>query len=115
MNYPYYKPQSNIDWIMVQSIDQVENVAVQPSQRAWIMVQNEPVFALRTADMMGLCATEYYSFEKYEPHKVGTLRYATIEQFEQLKEELNESIARLTNSTTEPAKSAKRKTDGADA
>lgn len=103
---------ANIDWIIVQSVEQVENVAVQPGQKAWIMVQNEPIFALRTADMMGLCNTEYYRFEKYEPiPKAQAQQYVTIEQFENLKESINESLAKLANTATEPIKNVKRKTD----
>lgn len=60
-------PQNGPGWIMAQSVKQVEQVSVQPGQKAWIMVQNEPVFALRTADNMGLITTDYYKFEKYDP------------------------------------------------
>ena len=117
MNYPNYSfKQSNMDWIIVQNIDQITNVAVQPNQKAWIMVQNEPIFALRTADMMGLCTTEFYKFEKYEPQVPAPApQYVTIEQFESLKEALNESIAKLEIHTTEQSKPSKRKTDDADA
>lgn len=59
------RPQSNIDWIMVQNTNQVEQIAVQPGQKSWVMVQNEPIFALRAADNMGLITTDYYKFEKY--------------------------------------------------
>lgn len=42
--------QSGPDWIQVQNIKQVDQVSVQPGGKSWIMVQNEPVFALRVAD-----------------------------------------------------------------
>lgn len=91
----YTTSQSSLDWIMVQNVDQVESVAVQPNAKAWIMVQNEPVFALRTSDSMGLTKTEYYKFEKYEPHPAP--EYVTMEQLRQvlaeLKEDNNESIS----------------------
>ena len=39
------------------------------SNLEWIMVQNEPIFALRSANNMGLVSTETYKFEKYEEEK----------------------------------------------
>lgn len=64
---PSQAAQGGPDWIMAPSIKQVEQVSVQPGQKAWIMVQNAPVFALRTADNMGLVTTDYYRFEKFNP------------------------------------------------
>lgn len=94
-NMPQRASQSNFDWIMVQNINQVENVAVSPNMKAWIMVQNEPVFALRTADAMGLVDTQYYHFEKYEPN-AQTTSFVTADQLQEainnLRGELHESI-----------------------
>ena len=69
-SYPYQAPgqRQNMEWIMAPTIQQVEQVMVQPGQKAWIMVQNEPIFALRTADNMGLIQTDYYKFEKFTPN-----------------------------------------------
>lgn len=64
---PPQAQQNGPDWIMAPSIKQVEQVSVQPGQKAWIMVQNAPVFSLRTADNMGLVTTDYYRFEKFNP------------------------------------------------
>lgn len=73
-----------LDWIMVQSVKQVEQVSVQPGQKAWIMVQNAPIFALRTADNMGLITTDYYKFEKINPDidQAAAPNYVTPEQLE---------------------------------
>lgn len=85
--------KSSLDWIMVQSVDQVEYVAVQPMCKAWIMVQNEPIFALRQADSMGLTTTEFYRFEKYEPNPAP--EYVTkaelLAMIEEMKGEKDES------------------------
>ena len=70
---------------MAQTIKQVEQVSVQPGQKAWIMVQNAPIFALRTADNMGLVTTDYYRFEKYNPEleqATPTANFVTAEQLE---------------------------------
>lgn len=79
-------PQNGPGWIMAQTVKQVEQVSVQPGQKAWIMVQNEPVFALRTADNMGLITTDYYRFEKFDPSAAPaepTPTYVTVEQMEE--------------------------------
>lgn len=65
--YTQQNPGSNLDWITVNTVKQVDQVTVQPGAKAWVMVQNEPVFALRVADQMGLITTSYYRFEKYNP------------------------------------------------
>lgn len=86
MNMPQQQPaQNSPDWIMAQTIKQVEQVSVQPGQKAWIMVQNAPIFALRTADNMGLVTTDYYRFEKYNPEleqSTPTANFVTAEQLE---------------------------------
>ena len=102
-NYPYYpmqygmpqepqKPaQSGPDWIQVSSVQQVEQVPVQPDAKAWVMVQNEPVFALRSADQVGLITTSYYRFEKYNPtESKPTPEYVTRAEFEQFVASLKE-------------------------
>lgn len=79
-------PQNGPGWIMAQTVKQVEQVSVQPGQKAWIMVQNEPVFALRTADNMGLITTDYYHFEKFDPSAAPVEpapAYVTVEQLEE--------------------------------
>jgi hypothetical protein len=79
-------PQSGPDWIMAPSIKQVEQVSVQPGQKAWIMIQNDAVFALRTADNMGLVTTDYYRFEKFDPEAAApmaaTPEYVTRKEFD---------------------------------
>ena len=65
-------------------------MSVQPGQKAWIMVQNAPVFALRTADNMGLVTTDYYKFEKFTPGETDepTNDFVTRKEF-------NEFVASL--------------------
>lgn len=104
-----FNPYSNMDWIIVQGLDQVETIAVQPNQKAWIMVQNEPIFALRTADGMGLVKTELYKFEKYEPPKP---QYVTADELKAILQEFKEGLTYEPASTaTEQPKQHKPKTD----
>lgn len=89
MGYSYPQPQStqqttlasNMDWIRVNVLGDVQNVTVQPGQKAWIMLANDPVFALKTADNMGITTTEFYRFERYNPESPKS-EYVTREEFE---------------------------------
>lgn len=82
--------QSGPDWIQVQSIKQVDQVSVQPGGKAWIMVQNEPIFALRVADQMGLATTTYYKFERYDPESAPAEKpeFVTRREFEEFVKSL---------------------------
>ena len=85
--------QGGPDWIQVPELKQVEQVQVQPGGKSWVMVQNEPVFALRVADQMGLVTTSYYRFAKIEPTAmtVGATPqdFVTRSEFEQLVQSLS--------------------------
>lgn len=92
-NYPApqntQQNQSGMEIIPVQTIQQVEQVQIAPGQRKLIMVQNEPVVAVRVADNMGLASTEYYRLMKFDPfaNKTDTAeadsnKYVTEEQLE---------------------------------
>lgn len=105
MTQPMQMPkpaQSGPDWIQAPTIKHVEQVQVAPGGKAWVMVQNEPVFALRMADQMGLVTTDYYRFEKIDPTvEVGTTKYVTREEFEQFVSSL--STPRRSTKKEEPA------------
>lgn len=87
--------QQSFDWIPVPNVKAVENVNVQPGGKAWVMVQNEPIFALRTADQMGLVTTSYYRFEKIDPAALNTAapapEYVTHAEFDQFVQSLSTS------------------------
>lgn len=96
---PYQIRQQAPDWVYVPTVADVQNVGVQPGNRAWIMVQNECVFAIRSADGMGIMTTDFYRFEKYDPRvKPQTEQYVTYADLERLmaqfKKEapINESV-----------------------
>ena len=55
------------------------------------MVQNEPIFALRTADNMGLVTTDYYRFEKVDPGAAAPAAdYVTRAEFEKFVASLSD-------------------------
>lgn len=80
-------PQTNLDWIRVNGVNDVQNVTVQPGQKAWIMLANEPVFALKSADNMGITTTDFYRFERYNPEQPKP-EYVTRDEFNAFIEQL---------------------------
>ena len=91
MNIPQNTPPNGMEVVPVPTIQQVEQVGLQPGQRKLIMVQNEPVVASRSADNMGLITTEYYRLEKFVPGAVSAPQaadYVTRQEFNAFMESL---------------------------
>lgn len=86
--------QNGPDWVQVPNVKQVEQISVTPGGKAWIMVQNEPVFALRTADQMGLVSTTYYKFQKYEPGEQSE-DYITRNEFDKFAKNVQSVLQNL--------------------
>lgn len=90
---------SGLDIVTVQTIQQVEQVQVNPSQRRLVMVQNEPVVAMRIADNMGIATTEYYRLEKFNPtdtiQRTAGNDYITKEQLEARLSEMFEQLTSM--------------------
>lgn len=88
--------QSGPDWVRVANVQQIEQVAVLPGQKSWIMVQSEPVFAVRVADEVGLIHTEYYRFESFNPAAARNDAPAvTAESFDMLVQRVARMEARF--------------------
>ena len=99
---------NGLDIVTVQNVQQVEQVQINPGQRRLVMVQNEPVVAMRTADNMGLASTEYYQLVKFDPtartnvQNVDCNKYITEEQLEARLRELMETINKKGAGKNEP-------------
>lgn len=76
---PQPRQQSNVDWIRVPNIQDIDQVTVQAGQTAWIMAQNANVFAVRIADQMGIVTTRYFRFDAWDPAAAESQRQASIE------------------------------------
>ena len=59
-------------WTMVPCLADVDKVSVQPGETKWIMVQSDPIFAVKTANAMGYAPAEYYRFEQIDPAVLAT-------------------------------------------
>ena len=75
-----YRQQTNIDWIRVPNIGDIDQVTVQPGQTAWVMAQNTNVFAVRSADQMGITSTRYFQFAEFDPRAADQQKQTNIEQ-----------------------------------
>lgn len=77
---PYRQQQTNMDWIRVPNIGDIDQVTVQPGQTAWVMAQNTNVFAVRSADQMGIINTRYFQFAEFDPRAADQQKQTNIEQ-----------------------------------
>lgn len=76
-----YRPQqTNMDWIRVPNIGDIDQVTVQPGQTAWVMAQNTNVFAVRSADQMGIINTRYFQFMEFDPRAADQQKQISLEQ-----------------------------------
>lgn len=71
--------QTNMDWIRVPNLGDIDQVTVQPGQTAWVMAQNTNVFAVRSADQMGIINTRYFQFSEFDPRQSDQQKQADIE------------------------------------
>ncbi len=94
----YMQPQAanpSMEVVPVQTIQQVEQVGLQPGQRKMVMVQNDAVVALRVADQVsGLVDTKYYHLVEFDPRMMQTApaNYVTTEQLEERLSALVDSL-----------------------
>lgn len=82
--------------LQVSTIKQVEQAPVQPGGKALVLVANEPVIAMRSADNMGLTTTDYYHIEKFDPDAASvpsTAEFVTRAEFQQFVNSLRSSGA----------------------
>ena len=83
--------KDNVNWIQVNSLDEVKNIQVMAGQTAWLMDTNNPVFYVKEADNMGICRTKAYKFEEIdiEPKPQET-NYVTKDELAELKKYIQE-------------------------
>lgn len=81
--------------LQVSTIKQVEQAQVQPGGKALVLVANEPVIAMRTADNMGLTTTDYYHIERFDPDAAPVAPagdYVTRAEFQQTLSQLMQKM-----------------------
>ena len=103
--------QASMDWIRVPNVADVDQVSVMPGQTAWVMTQNANVFAVRSADQMGITNTRYFQFSEFDPRQADQQHRASIEE----RLSRLEAMVNGTQSTTgrfESAAGAVKQSDG---
>lgn len=99
--YPQFtqvQPSQEFDWIRVNTLEDVKNVSVAPGKKAWIMLQNDPVFVVKSANDMGLATTQAFKFEPYNPQQepaAPTAEYAPLSAVQQLQARIDELTTEL--------------------
>lgn len=89
---PYRQQQANMDWIRVPNLQDIDQVTVQPGQTAWVMAQNTNVFAVRSADQMGIISTRYFQFSEFDPRGADQQKQA---EWELKQSNFEQRLARL--------------------
>lgn len=79
------------DWVQVSTIQNINQIGVEPGGKRWVMVQEQPVFAFLSADEMGLISKRYFKFFEFDPEKEAAetesaVGYATKEEVQELRE-----------------------------
>lgn len=88
--------------LQVATVKQVEQAPVQPGGKALVLVANEPVIAMRTADSMGLTTTDYYHIERFDPDAASTAPtgdYVTRAEFQQALASIAQQMQKTTPDT----------------
>lgn len=88
----YRQQQTNMDWIRVPNLQDIDQVTVQPGQTAWVMTQNTNVFAVRSADQMGITNTRYFQFSEFDPRGADQQKQA---EWELKQSNFEQRLARL--------------------
>ena len=81
--------------MQVSTVKQVEQVTVQPGSKVLVLVANDPVIAMRSADGMGLTTTDYYRIERFDPDAAAatpsTSEFVTRAEFQSFVNSLRAS------------------------
>lgn len=88
----------DFDWIRVNTMEDVKNVTVAPGKKAWIMLQNDPVFVVKSANDMGLATTQAFKFEPYNPQQAAAApaaEYAPMSAVQNLQQRIDDLTTEL--------------------
>lgn len=91
--------QSNLNWIDVNNINEINNITVQPNTTAWIKFLNDPIIATKTSDSMGICTTKFFKIEEIQmdtQQAKNTDEFVTKKDFEKFLSDFNAKFDSLT-------------------
>jgi hypothetical protein len=83
--------QSNINWIPVNGIQGVKDYMVQTNEKAWFMDNNEPIFYVKSGDVLGKPNIQAFKFEEISLADTEP-KYITLADLEEFKKSLISEI-----------------------
>lgn len=95
--------------LQVSTVKQVEQAPVQPNGKALVLVANEPVIAMRTADSMGLTTTDYYHIERFDPDAAAATPAGNFVTHEELRQAMAAIMQQIQPAAPAAAKEAAKK------
>lgn len=98
-SYQQNTQNSNLNWIDVSNINEINNITVQPNTTAWIKFINDPIIATKTSDSMGICTTKYFKIEEIQmdtQQSKNTDEFVTKKDFEKFLNDFNAKFDSLT-------------------
>ena len=111
-NMQQTQQNSNVSWIDVANINDINNISVQPGTTAWIRFINDPIIACKTSDSMGICTTKYFEIKEInlnQPQIQNTENFVTKEDFNNIINDLNTKFQNLTKQNNNTNNSNKNK------
>lgn len=102
--------QAGINVIQVATMQQVEQAQIAPGSKTLVLVQSDPVIAMRTADNMGITTTDYYQISKFDPKTAQaqpTQDYVTRAEFNAFVEQINKINGGAVNESNGAGNAAK--------
>lgn len=74
---------NNFDFILINSLEEIDHYQIGKNQRVWFMHQSEPVIAVKISDNLGKTDTRYFNIFEFDPKK---------QKAEQETQELNKFV-----------------------
>lgn len=101
----------------VATVENVEQIQLQPNERRIVMVQSQPVIAMRSADNMGLVSTRYFQLVEFDPRSAQTetaAEYAPLAAVQELRTQiadLSQQLSDLRGAVRNEKPTSKRSAD----
>ena len=83
MQYQQIQKTGMFPTVQLPTVADIERFQPQRGMTMVLMAQDKPVFALKSADQMGVVNANWYKYEKYNPEQ-DKPRYVTMEELEKV-------------------------------
>lgn len=90
---------NNFDFILVNSLEEIDHYQIGKIQRVWFMHQSEPIIAVKISDNLGKTDTRYFNIFEFDPKKQKAEqetqelnKFVTPEMFDNFRESVETKI-----------------------